>query len=85
MMSEKGYIVDNYAQKLFTGKKRKLLPIINRGTWARVEAVFSVLSKFIEKFPKGQVVSLGAGFDSNYFLLKERYPEAQFQYYEVDF
>tara|TARA_B110000285_G_C15014597_1_gene558340 strand:+ start:93 stop:323 length:231 start_codon:yes stop_codon:yes gene_type:complete len=32
-----GYFEDPYS-KLFLAKKRKMYPIINRGTWARVHA-----------------------------------------------
>lgn len=33
--AETGYFVDPYS-KLFMKNKRKMYPIINRGTWARV-------------------------------------------------
>lgn len=35
--------------------------------------------------PSKQIISLGAGFDTTYFLLKNKFPDAQFTYIEVDF
>ena len=35
--------------------------------------------------PSKQIISLGAGFDTTYFLLKHKYPDSQFTYIEIDF
>ena len=44
-----GYFMDNHA-KLFLKNKRKLYPLINRGTWARVQAYRQVILNFINAF-----------------------------------
>jgi O-methyltransferase involved in polyketide biosynthesis len=32
-----------------------------------------------------QIISLGAGFDTTYFLMRSKYPESEFSYIEIDF
>lgn len=85
MMVEKGYQEDPYAALLYSGKRRKLLPIINRGTWVRAASVSNLLSRFISAYPGGQILSLGGGFDSNFFRLKAAHPCEPFFYFELDF
>ena len=53
MIAEAGYIKDEFSKHFLEVKKRKLLPIINRGTWARVYTVLSVLENFLNKYPDG--------------------------------
>ena len=68
-----GYFMDNHA-KLFLKNKRKLYPLINRGTWARVQAYRQMILNFIGAFAdKGPVniLSLGAGYDTTVFWLQE--------------
>ena len=48
------------------------------------------IQKTIEEFlqcdePSKQIISLGAGFDTTYFLLKQKYSESNFTYIEIDF
>lgn len=50
----------------------------------RFTAISSVLSKFIEDHKTSQVVSLGAGFDSLFFLLKQQNKTPR-KFFEVDF
>jgi len=58
-------------------------PLINRGYYARVSIFRRTLRKFLENGGT-QILSLGAGFDTNYFLLCiEGYRDVT--YYEVDF
>ena len=45
-------------------------PLINRGYYARVQAIRAALKHFLANLGGTQIVSLGAGFDSTYFLLK---------------
>eukprot|EP00667_Euglena_gracilis_P018208 EG_transcript_19313 len=45
-------------------------PLINRGYWARVRAIETVVSKFVAQHPAAQVLSLGAGWDTLYFRLR---------------
>uniref|UniRef100_A0A914CK12 Leucine carboxyl methyltransferase 1 n=1 Tax=Acrobeloides nanus TaxID=290746 RepID=A0A914CK12_9BILA len=60
-------------------------PEISRGYWARTAAVFSIVEQFVEKVgPSAQIVSLGAGFDTLYWRLKQK--GCNFgRYIEVDF
>ena len=53
-----------------------MYPIINRGTWARVQSVRSVIKRFIQAQTEGgaskvQIVSIGAGYDITYFWLQD--------------
>jgi hypothetical protein len=54
-----------------------MLPIINRGTWARVASVRQVLTRFLATFApredvsRVQVLNLGAGFDVQYFWIRD--------------
>lgn len=85
-----GYFTDDYSM-LFTKKQRKMMPIINRGTWTRVFSVRTLINNFIEKFKDHdniQIVSLGAGLDSNYFYYAENstlFNESNVKYIEIDF
>mmetsp|Transcript_32100 Transcript_32100/g.49084 ORF Transcript_32100/g.49084 Transcript_32100/m.49084 type:complete len:167 (+) Transcript_32100:25-525(+) len=68
-----GYFKDDQAQ-LFIQRKRKMYPIINRGTWSRVQSYRQIVLKFLNAFkdaPRVNVVSLGAGYDSTFFWLNE--------------
>lgn len=41
-----GYFTDEFVG-LFARNRKKMFPIINRGTWARVYAVRQILSRFL--------------------------------------
>ncbi len=50
------------------------MPIINRGTWSRVYTYRQTLTKFLrayESFPRVNIISLGAGYDTNYFWIQD--------------
>ena len=65
-----GYFNDGFIIP-FVQKKKKMLPMINRGTWARLYSIRQIIQKFLsENTQNVNVVSLGAGFDSTYFWLK---------------
>lgn len=66
-----GYFKDPYGAP-FLQTKRKMLPIINRGTWTRVYSIRQVIKRFIANYPVCNIVSLGAGFDSTFFWLKSQ-------------
>ena len=76
---------------MFARNKKKMLPIINRGTWTRVHAIRQVLLRFIKANAganqKVNVVSLGAGYDSTYFWLRQHHgiTDATLDYIELDF
>jgi len=71
------YYPDPFAARLAgePGPPPRRMPIINRGTWARVAAMDRVVEDFLcEDFggARRQVVSLGAGLDSRFFRLWDR-------------
>ena len=81
------YFEDKYA-KVFLKNKRKMFPIINRGTWARVQSYRQTISNFINKFGHDiNILSLGAGFDTTFFWLCEQLGEdfKKICYIEVDY
>jgi tRNA wybutosine-synthesizing protein 4 len=72
---ELGYYADPFVSKFlprFRGKR--FAPLIHRGYYLRVRAVRTLLTHFIQscrrKELKAQVVSLGAGFDTNYWIME---------------
>jgi O-methyltransferase involved in polyketide biosynthesis len=84
--SSLGYYSDDFSAKLASeflapyGAPPRRVPMMNRGTWARVAAMDRVVDEFLSMPfppchgtpPKRQIVSLGAGFDSRFFRLKQR-------------
>ena len=85
-----GYFTDDYSN-LFTKTSRKMMPLINRGTWTRVFSVRTLIDNFIHKFKDAgqiQILSLGAGLDSNFFHYEENveaFRDGNVRYVEVDF
>ncbi|XP_031397661.1 leucine carboxyl methyltransferase 1 homolog [Punica granatum] len=86
---KKGYMKDDYIH-LFVRRPVRRSPIINRGYFARWAALRKLLYQFLdseteEKIPlKKQILSLGAGFDTMYFQLKDE-GRAPHLYVELDF
>ncbi|KAJ2778783.1 carboxy methyl transferase for protein phosphatase 2A, partial [Coemansia interrupta] len=78
-----GYIVDPFI-KHFVRHPQRRAPLINRGTYARFTGVQQTLQHFVKAAPMGQVVVLGSGLDTSYFLLANRGLRAH-RYYEIDF
>ena len=67
---QKGYLNDKYSTK-FARKREKKSPLINRGTFLRVASIDGKVDEFLGKFKDlGNIISLGAGSDARYFLLK---------------
>ena len=67
-----------------------MLPIINRGTWSRVQAYRQIIAKFLFAFkdaPQVNIVSLGGGYDTTFFWLLQHDPSLaqRLCYVEVDF
>ncbi|XP_015907438.2 tRNA wybutosine-synthesizing protein 4 isoform X1 [Parasteatoda tepidariorum] len=88
--SKSGYYEDPYLI-MFVDREQKRSSIINRGYYIRFKAIemvfeswFSLMSSL--QFPKSQIISLGAGFDTSYFRLKhyKKLPP-NCRYIEVDF
>jgi len=91
---EKGYYADEFVKYFLNAKGKSQLkrpPLINRGYFSRVHIWRTVIHYFLEKFPekpkastRKQIVSLGGGFDTNFFLLKKEGKLSNCTYYEVD-
>ncbi|CRH01529.1 leucine carboxyl methyltransferase, putative [Plasmodium relictum] len=80
-----GYYYDPFL-KYFVKKIEKRSPLINRGYYSRVVA----LRQYIELFMKSlhnteyiQIVNIGAGLDTTFFWIYEKYKNVK--YYEIDF
>ncbi|XP_077979377.1 leucine carboxyl methyltransferase 1-like [Glandiceps talaboti] len=81
---QQGYWRDPYIQYLIKSTERKA-PEINRGYYARTHGVKFLLEEFLRKTElKCQVVSLGAGFDTLFWRLKDEDLLPQ-SYVELDF
>ncbi|KAI9032212.1 S-adenosyl-L-methionine-dependent methyltransferase [Hyaloraphidium curvatum] len=82
-----GYFHDPFVG-LFLRRKQRRAPIINRGSYIRFAAVSALIEQFLER-TKGahrrQILSIGAGSDTRYWLLKSRGLGSNLSYYEVDF
>ncbi|ORY00206.1 leucine carboxyl methyltransferase [Basidiobolus meristosporus CBS 931.73] len=79
-----GYLEDKFA-RYFVKRGTRRPPIINRGSFVRTRFLDSLLQLFIDSSTeKKQVVSLGAGSDTRYFLLKEAKQNPHL-YIEIDF
>ncbi|KAJ3043045.1 Leucine carboxyl methyltransferase 1 [Rhizophlyctis rosea] len=79
-----GYLTDPYL-KSFVRRPQRRPPIINRGTYTRSAAIDSLTLRFLGDSPSSkQIVSLGAGSDTRYFLLKARNTQPK-RYFEIDF
>ncbi|KAJ3149515.1 hypothetical protein HDU86_006920 [Geranomyces michiganensis] len=82
-----GYLADSHAS-LFVRRPQKRPPVINRGTYTRARALDDLMHRFLssgdgDRSTK-QIVSLGAGSDTRYFLLKEAGKQPG-RYFEIDF
>ncbi|OWZ22234.1 Leucine carboxyl methyltransferase [Phytophthora megakarya] len=85
--SKLGYYTDPFVQFFVKAPSRRM-PIINRGYYARVAAVESLVRKFLgagDAQEKKQVVILGAGLDTMFFRLKSSDLLANCEYFELDF
>lgn len=93
----KGYYKDKFLELFLSSKAKssssRKAPEINRGYYARSASIAYLVEKFIEANPDGQIISLGAGYDSLYwrlashnFLQQEetKNQESQLKYIEID-
>ncbi|NWI57022.1 TYW4 protein, partial [Calyptomena viridis] len=84
----RGYIQDRFL-RLLAGRRRRRTPLIHRrGYYVRARAVGHCIQDFLLKaqsHPRTQILSLGAGFDSLYFRLKDVGLLHHTVVYEVDF
>jgi len=71
---ERGYYDDPFI-RYFARKGSRKSPLINRGTWVRVQSVYDSVDRFLETYRESscrQIISLGSGFDSLYFQLQRK-------------
>ncbi|NWY58634.1 TYW4 protein, partial [Chionis minor] len=83
----RGYIQDRFL-RLLVGRRRRRAPLVHRGYYIRARAIDHCVQDFLLKtqcHPRTQIVSLGAGFDSLYFRLKDIGLLHHTVVYEVDF
>ena len=91
-----GYFNDPYAKLFLKKTGRKMYPIINRGTWARVQSYRQTVMNFVKKYLIDQqkevnILSLGAGYDTTHFWLQSFLAQNQLApgkkvcYVEVDY
>lgn len=61
--------------------------LISIGSYVRTSAIDLLVAKFLETDPSStkQIISLGAGTDTRYFRLLDRYPKVRLVYHEIDF
>ncbi|KAI6079995.1 tRNA wybutosine-synthesizing protein 4 [Aix galericulata] len=85
--AERGYFEDRFL-RLLAGRRRRRAPLVHRGYYIRARAVDHCVQDFLLKtqsYPRTQILSLGAGFDSLYFRLKDMGLLHHTVMYEVDF
>ncbi|XP_068026260.1 tRNA wybutosine-synthesizing protein 4 isoform X1 [Melanerpes formicivorus] len=83
----RGYIQDRFLPFL-VGRQRRRAPLVHRGYYIRARAVDHCIQDFLQRtrgHPRTQILSLGAGFDSLYFRLKDLGLLPHTVVYEVDF
>ncbi|ORZ03045.1 leucine carboxyl methyltransferase 1 [Syncephalastrum racemosum] len=84
-----GYFDDPFV-RYFVKRPVRRSPIINRGSYIRNYALDRLVQRFLQTptDKKKQILGLGAGFDTRYFLLRAGHlkgTESLAKYYEVDF
>ncbi|KAF1963409.1 leucine carboxyl methyltransferase 1 [Byssothecium circinans] len=84
---ELGYLDDPYAILFATQASTRRLPLLNRGTYVRTSAIDNLVDRFITTSPSSpkQIISLGAGTDTRFFRLRDKYPGTNIIYHELDF
>ncbi|XP_037271413.2 tRNA wybutosine-synthesizing protein 4 [Rhipicephalus microplus] len=85
-MASRRYVTDHFT-KLFVAKSARRSPLINRGYYVRAKCMSQLFEAFCSAFGKEtcQVLSLGAGYDANYFRLKAAGAlPVNCRYFEVD-
>ncbi|OAQ94886.1 Leucine carboxyl methyltransferase superfamily [Purpureocillium lilacinum] len=83
-----GYLEDPYARFFVSGPPTRRLPIINRGTYMRTQALDQIVATFLaETRGQGprQIISLGAGTDTRPFRALEWPNTDDLIYHETDF
>ncbi|KAJ1940534.1 carboxy methyl transferase for protein phosphatase 2A, partial [Linderina macrospora] len=81
-----GYITDPFIHN-FVRQPQRRPPLINRGTFCRFHGIQNALRQFSaanDTEPK-QVVVLGAGLDTSFFILQAEQLLQSVRYFEIDF
>lgn len=70
-----GYYKDAYIDKFLSAKAKNSVPRkapeINRGHYARSTSIAYIVEKFVDRYPNGQIISMGAGYDTLFWRLNE--------------
>ena len=86
--SRAGYFQDEFIES-FVGAVPARTALINRGYFTRVQAVRSVIAAFLDacnsRGQPCQILSLGAGFDTAYWVMKRQQKLDTCTWVEVDF
>ena len=77
-----GYYDDKYI-RCFVAVTGKRNPIINLGYAIRVAVFRNLVASFVRNYPEGQIVSIGAGFDTLGFWALEHAPDITV--FEIDY
>ena len=80
----KGYWKDDHINAMVPGPIERKTPEINRGYYARTEAVWNIVKNFVSNNSDAQIVSLGCGLDTLYWRLVSSDYHCH-KYVEVDF
>lgn len=71
-----GYYEDKFVKHFLSTRikncSQKKAPEINRGYYARSASIAYLVERYIESHPDGQVINLGAGYDTLYWRLKSK-------------
>ena len=80
-----GYFNDKFLQ-YFVAKQVRRSPLLNRGYYIRAKAIQRVFNNFLaNQETKKQIISLGCGFDSSYWRLKDSEKLKNVTFLEIDF
>jgi len=87
-----GYYDDPFVQVFVGPNSQRRAPLINRGYYARVQAITSIIRSFLKGGLAGrkenepaQIVAYGGGFDTTFFRLAQSGELENVKYFEVDF
>ena len=81
----KGYWKDDFISSMVLCPVERKTPEINRGYYARTEAIWNLLKEFVSVNTNNcQILSLGAGLDTNFWRLSHSGLKCT-KYIEVDF
>ncbi|CAD8080398.1 unnamed protein product [Paramecium primaurelia] len=77
------YFQDEFSEELVKGSSKKDV-LIHRGYWCRFNIFHRIVSTYISKQQKCNIISLGSGYDTLPFIMWQTYQNNEFTYVEVD-